>query len=155
MPKDSSGKFHPNIQKAMHADKGMGKGAPKVESEHESAMDGEHEDGGEGHMQVHDHGDGSFHTMSKDGEQTEHPHIGHMLMHIAAHHAPDAKHIHHMHDGMEHVTHHVAEDGNVEGPHSHPDIEAAKEHMGQVMGDGGGAMPEQEMGAHMGGMRGY
>ena len=38
---------------------------------------------GAGHTELHDHGDGTFHTVTPDGEKTEHPHLGHALAHIA------------------------------------------------------------------------
>ena len=47
-----------------------GEAAPKPE------MGGEHEEGG-AQFQIHDHGDGTFHSITKDGQRTEHPHVGH------------------------------------------------------------------------------
>lgn len=83
------------------------------------------------HTTLHEHGDGTYHTEGHDGERTEHPHIGHALMHMAAKHS-EGKHMH-VHEGEdgEHTTHHVGEDGKVEGPHDHENIEAVKEHLGK------------------------
>src|ERR1700676_1684351 len=69
---------------------------------------------GAGHTELHDHGDGTFHTVTPDGEKTEHPHLGHALAHIAHHHMPDGahSHVHHQEEGG-HVSHHVKEDGAV------------------------------------------
>lgn len=91
-----------------------------------------HEGGGE-HSELHDHGDGSFHTVT-GGEQTEHPAIGHALMHLAAHHDGGAKHLHVKSDGMEHTSHEAGEDGQVQGPHDHQDAEALKAHVGKWAG---------------------
>jgi hypothetical protein len=48
-------------------------------------------------------------------------------------------HMHVHHDGMTHTTHHIGEDGKVEGPHEHASTEALKEHVGKVMGEDEGA----------------
>ena len=114
-----------------------GEAAPKPE------MGGEHEEGG-AQFQIHDHGDGTFHSITKDGQRTEHPHVGHLAVHVAAHHEPDGKHFHAHQDGMgEHTSHQATAGGEPEGPHDHENIEALKEHMGQFLDeeeheDGGG-----------------
>lgn len=95
--------------------------------------------GGE-HTQLHDHGDGTFHSITGDGVRTEHPHIGHALVHIGHHHA-GGMHMHAHHDGGGITSHHAAEDGEVQGPHQHPDVEALKEHLGKFFGE------EQQEGA--------
>jgi len=140
MVKSKSGKMHPNAQLAMAADRRGGHGmpapmAPKMEGAGEPKMSDEGGMDG-GHMQIHDHGDGSFHTVSKDGEQTEHPHIGHMLMHVAHHHAPEHGHTHHMHmaEGG-HTSHHVGQDGEVQGPHDAANLEELKGNMDQFLGE--------------------
>lgn len=94
---------------------------------------GEHEGGG--HMQIHDHGDGTYHSVSKDGEKTEHPHVGHLAAHVAHHHEPEAAHSHVMHheDGT-HTSHH-AKDGQVSGPHDHENLEGLKSHMDQFLNE--------------------
>ena len=61
--------------------------------------------------------------------------------HLAAMHAKmGGTHVHIHHDGLTHTTHHVGEDGKVQGPHEHPDKEAMMEHVGKVLG--GGEEPE-------------
>lgn len=114
---------------------GMASEAPR--GEHEATRpdrNGETGGGGE-HSELHDHGDGTFHTVA-GGEETQHPHIGHALMHLAAHHDGEAKHMHVHSDGMSHTTHHVA-GGKVEGPHEHEDTEALKEHLGRFLDEEG------------------
>ena len=104
---------------------------------------GEHEGGGGEHSELHPHGDGSYHSITPGGERTEHPHIGHALVHLGKHHE-QGKHMHVHSDGMEHTTHHAEDGGEVQGPHSHENIEALKEHLGQFFneesheGSGGG-----------------
>lgn len=120
MPLDGKGKFHLNSQQASSSDKLEGTQKPQ-----------EGQDSGEGHHELHAHGDGTYHTIAPDGERTEHPHLGHALMHMAKHHEPGAKHMHVMSDGLEHTTHHVEGGGEVQGPHDHENIEAVKEHLGK------------------------
>jgi len=56
--------------------------------------------------------------------------------HLAAMHAQmGGKHMHVHHDGMTHTTHHVGEDGQVQGPHDHENIEAVKEHLGKFFNE--------------------
>lgn len=130
MPRDSKGNFHLNIQQAHAADRMRSPAAAKGSAAVPDAVQAPSEDTGMAHTTLHDHGDGSFHTESSDGERTEHPAIGHALMHLAAKHS-DGKHMHVHHDGLEAVSHHVAEDGQVEGPHDHANIEALKDHLGK------------------------
>lgn len=125
MPMDKSGKFHLNTQRAMAADKRPPK-APSAEPE-----PAEH---GGNATTLHDHGDGTFHTEGPAGHM-DHPHIGHALMHMAAHHAPGVKHMHVQHDGMEITSHQAGEDGEVEGPHNHENMEALKDHMDQFLNE--------------------
>ena len=157
MPRDSQGNFHLNTQRALGADKARkltAPGAPQPggpvhapkpaappkpggsrpgEINTESREDRQAESAA--HTTLHDHGDGTFHSEGHDGEQVEHPHIGHALMHMAQKHAPGIKHMHVQHDGVEHVSHHVGEDGEVQGPHSHENMEALKQHMDQFLNE--------------------
>src|ERR1017187_988654 len=135
MPLDKSGKFHNSTQRAMFADRGgaprglgVGKEKPAFGGEPKVAGNEEAGEGGE-HSQLHDHGDGSFHTMTSDGQQTEHPHITHALAHLAGHHSPENMHsvIQHHDDGTSTSSHH---DGTeVSGPHEHENVEEMKEHL--------------------------
>jgi hypothetical protein len=86
---------------------------------------------------IHDHGDGTYHsTDGEGGDHTEHPHIGHLLMHIAAKHS-DGMHHHTHNDGMseEHTSHQVAHGGEVEGPHDHENLESVKHGMDQFFNE--------------------
>ena len=81
---------------------------------------------------LHDHGDGTFHTESHDGESVDHPHIGHALAHMAGKHGGGAKHMNVHENGMGgHTSHHVGEDGQAQGPHDHDNIESLKDHLGK------------------------
>lgn len=151
MVKDKAGKPHPNAQMAMASDKRMGgikpppMGGMKPPMAAKPPLSGPPEMGGGEHMQVHDHGDGSFHTVSKEGEQTEHPTVGHMLMHVAHSSAPEHGHTHVMHNAEGgHTSHHVMQDGEIQGPHEHPDMESLAEHMRGMTGEGGGGNNPQE-----------
>jgi hypothetical protein len=102
---------------------------------------------GSEHSELHDHGDGTYHTVTPDGNETQHPHMGHALMHLAAHHGGgEGKHMHVHQDGMgNHTSHHVGEDGKVQGPHDHDNLEALKAHMSKFLDE-----EEQEGGGDYG-----
>lgn len=135
MPVDKTGRFHLNIQRAHAADR-MAAPKPKATDEVQGLAPA-HGDAGDGSAEttLHDHGDGTFHTASHDGERAEHPSIGHALMHIAAKHA-DGKHMHIHHDGVSHTSHHVDESGQVAGPHEHDSADAVAEHARSFFADG-------------------
>lgn len=145
MPKDSSGKFHLNTQKAMAADKS--KPMPgKPESKPEAKPQAAEAEGGMSST-LHDHGDGTFHTVSHDGAEEQHPSIGHALMHMASQHS-EGKHVHIHHDSGGRISsHHVGHMGGVEGPQEHGSADEAGQHAAMVLGDGGEeqAMPEEHM----------
>ena len=66
-----------------------------------------------------------------DGEPNEAP-ASPVHEHLQALHAEmGGKHMHIHSDGMDHTSHQIGEDGVVEGPHDHENIEALKEHMGK------------------------
>lgn len=106
-------------------------------------------------MEVHDHGDGTFHTI-KDGMKEEHPDLLHMTTHIAHAHEPESKHYHAKHDGFEGHTHGMHESGEHEETQSHSDPEEMGEGLKAFMGGGGGEHEggdtEPEAAAPMGGM---
>ena len=139
MPTSSkTGKYHMNPAHMKFDDGRTGKNPlvahPAVREPEEKPM----AESGGAHTTLHDHGDGTYHTEGHDGERVEHPHIGHALMHLAAKHGPEGKHMHvHSHE-VGHTTHHVHEDGEIQGPHEHPDIESLKDHLDETIGDGGG-----------------
>ena len=109
MPMDAKGKYHMNPHHAKMADsmpekKEQGKAPVKkpTEAEPEIGDQGEHQS-----TTLHDHGDGTFHTESADGDMQEHPSIHHALSHMAEKHGhePLAAHI---------MAHHGMEDGEEE-----------------------------------------
>ena len=83
------------------------------------------------HTQLHDHGDGTYHSITSDGEKTEHPSLGHALVHIASKHDGESKHMHISKGEDGGHTSHQASGGGVEGPHDHENIEKLKEHLDQ------------------------
>lgn len=118
MPKDKAGNFHMSQQRAMAADKGM-KPASKPAPMHPA--------GGKP-PEMEDHGPSSVHE------------------HLSAMHAETGgkhMHIHSPGDGT-HTTHHVTEDGQMQGPHEHAGDEELKAHVGSTMGDEGGSDPYSE-----------
>ncbi len=82
------------------------------------------------------HGDGSHHIEHEDGSQTEHPHIGHALMHMAGKHS-EGMHHHTHSDGMGggHTVHTAAHGGEPEGPHDHENLESVKDGMDQFFNE--------------------
>lgn len=125
MPLDKSGKFHMNTQRAMAADKNPMNPPAKKEPAGDGGKPAEH-----GGNSVHEH--------------------------MAAMHAEHGgKHFHHMaHEDGSHTTHHVGEDGQVQGPHEHPDMEAVQAHHASVMGGGHEPEPMMAGAAPAGGMDG-
>jgi hypothetical protein len=89
MPLDSKGKFRSSTQRAIAADRGMGKDIErKAPPAIAPAPAPESEAGGEegpAHT-IYPHEDGSFHSISADGERTDHPHAGHAAAHFMAQH---------------------------------------------------------------------
>ncbi len=107
----------------------------------------EGEEGGGDALSLHSNGDGTYHTEGGGGQE-EHPTLGHALMHMAHHNEPEGKHMHIHHDGLSVKSHGIHESGEHDGPHEHDDLEGAKDHMDQMMGDGGdedGDEDEEEM----------
>jgi hypothetical protein len=146
----TDGKHFLNPQR-MNASMGKAPKAPGMDKEPEEASSA----GGGAHSELHDHGNGSFHTVMADGTKTEHPHLHHALAHMAAHHGPGEKHHLAHHDGMSMTTHHVGEDGQVQGPHDHDNAEAMKDNLGKFFneeesegGGWGGGEKEPAMAEH-------
>lgn len=139
MPKDQAGNFHFSSQRAMASDKMGPKAAPAPKGGGALAMkDPSAEPEAGAATELHDKGDGTFHTKTSDGEETDHPHIGHALMHIASKHST-GKHFHAHHDGMGITTHHHnGEGGKAEGPTEHGSSDDAAGEMKNVMDGSGG-----------------
>ncbi len=83
MPFDKSGKHHGNIQRAMASDK-QSKSAGGDNSAAMSRHPPQSPDGADAgpHTTLHDHGDGTFHTETHDGQREEHPNLPHALAHL-------------------------------------------------------------------------
>jgi hypothetical protein len=144
MPTDSKGKFHPNHQLAHAADR-----MPMPDRPKPPAIGKAVGDASVSHTTLHDHGDGTFHLEHEDGSSTESPHIGHALMSMASKHS-DGMHMHvHQHPTEGLKTHHVGDDGQVQGPHDHANIEALKDHLGKFFNE------EEHEGGGYGGGEGY
>lgn len=86
-------------------------------------------------------GDGSHSIEHEDGSVTEHPHIGHALMHLAAKHS-EGMHHHTHSDGMGgghtvHTAAHGEGPGHSEehGPHDHENLESVKSGMDQFFNE--------------------
>jgi hypothetical protein len=103
---------------------------------------------------LHDHGDGTFHSEGHDGETTEHPNIGHAVVHIASKHA-EGKHMHTHHDGGSLKSH--THDGMSEPEeHEHGSGEEVGQHAAQFFGESDGEHQQQpeEENESVGGFRG-
>lgn len=133
--------------------KGMQDSMSKMREPAEPKVGGEEGDGGSP-MEVHDHGDGSFHTV-KDGQEEQHPDLLHMTTHIAHVHEPESKHHHAKHDGFSGHTHGMHEDGTHEETQEHDSPEDMGEGLKAFMGEpeGAGSKPQQsEEASPLGGM---
>jgi hypothetical protein len=104
----------------------------KMREPAEKKSEGEQE--GKSPMEIHDHGDGTFHTI-KDGKQEEHPDLLHMTTHVAHEHEPESDHFHAKHDGFEHESHGVHASGEHEETKQHPDAAELGENLKQFFGE--------------------
>lgn len=131
MPMDATGQYRANHeQAAMHSQAAGKKYQPDGEKESEGSGD---------HVEIHAHGDGTFHTMHA-GAKMDHPTHGHALIHAAKLHAEDGhKHFVAHHDGGEMHTHSVSSEQEPESRDGQ-DQEAAHGHLDEAMGEA----PEQE-----------
>jgi hypothetical protein len=111
----------PSVKKPSKApDESKGKQKPTPTGKTE----GEHGDGpGDAQSPIHEH-------LSKMHEMTGNAH----------------SHIEHHFDGH-HTSHHISEHGEMSGPHEHPNTEALKGHMDQMLG--GDQMGQQDSGNAM------
>lgn len=117
---DKTGKYHMSPHHAKMAD-GFANKPAKEGSPKEEASESPEEAKGEG-----------------DEDQSDVPA---MLEDLHAKHGGAHMHVHKHEAGV--TTHHIGEDGVVEGPHEHAGMPEAAQHMQSVMGDhmGGGEMP--------------
>jgi hypothetical protein len=99
--------------------------------------DGDQKDEKGSSITLHAHGDGTYHTTSESwggGKRTEHPSMGHALMHIASRHA-EGDHVHILSDDDGFTTHHVMEGGKVKGPHEHANRRELIGHLRQTLAE--------------------
>jgi hypothetical protein len=150
MPLDANGTYRHNDESAQFHSKAAGKEQPKKGEPKEGEGDGQH-------VEIHSHGDGTFHTMHA-GEKMEHPTHGHALIHAAKMHAEEGhKHFHAHHDGEMLHTHSASSEQEPES-RDHEDPAGAHQHMDEAMGQPGEMQPpaeqeqQQPAGAGLGGL---
>jgi len=149
MPIDGKGTYRHNDQMArLH---GGGKSRNEQKDEILSGVktkgpdDDKPSDTDDQMTEVHNHGDGTFHTVH-GGEEEQHESIGHMHAHLSKlHGAPGEKHFHAHDDGMESHSHSV-ETGGEADHREHDEPEGMKEHMAEAMGAGEEGEGERESG---------
>ena len=112
---------------------------PKPHSEtkpHESTEEQEKSDGGSDQIHnVHDHGDGTFHTEHPDGTREEHPDHLHMLAHLGHKVTDGDKHHIFHHDGISAHSHSIDEAGNHEDHGEHNTADEAKGALDKFFGE--------------------
>lgn len=143
MPVDGTGKFRHNDEVAQFHSKAAGK-----------PMQGEKEQSE--HVEIHPHGDGTFHTIHK-GEQVEHETHGHALMHAAKVHAGEGEsHFHAHHDGMSMHTHSMKGGEPEHEEHDPKNLENMKNSFNKFVGEeeneGSHPEPDGDEGEGMSGM---
>ena len=151
MPMDATGSYRHNHESAQMHSEAAGK-------KYNTGGDHADEDNSGDHVEIHSHGDGTFHTLHQ-GEKVEHPTHGHALIHAAAVHAEEGhKHFHAHHDGEALHTHsHKGGEEEEHRDHAPEDTEGANEHLDETMGEGAdhSENPEEEeqpAGAGLGGL---
>jgi hypothetical protein len=125
--------MNPQVGKARAGK--LGGGSPKGKENGNDEMTTGH--GGASATFLHAHGDGTYHTEHEGGGRTEHPTLGHALMHMANHHEPGGKHAHVHSEGGVHTLHTVDENGNHEGPHDHQNLDELHSSMDRFLDEEG------------------
>jgi hypothetical protein len=100
-------------------------------------------------MELHAHGDGSYHTISKGGGgyypysekggepgRKEHASFGAAVMHMAKHHAT-GDHFHAQGHDEGFTAHSLKEGGSVKGPTEHETMGSLKKNMASALNDEG------------------
>ncbi len=83
---DGKGKYHMNPAHAKQADKNEKPPAKEpTKPSPEMGEQGDHQS-----TTLHDHGDGTFHTESSDGDMQEHPSLDHAMQHMQMKHGGSA-----------------------------------------------------------------
>lgn len=146
MPLDATGTFRHNHEAAQMHSQAAGKS-------YNAPAKGEHEDGGN-MTEVHNHGDGTFHT-THGGQKEEHESIGHLHAHLSKLHGEEGhSHFHAHHDGMTHTSHSV-KSGEEPEHREHDEPEGVHEHLSEAMGgsqDEPEAEAEEPAGKGLGGL---
>lgn len=141
MPLDAGGNYRHNHESAQMHSQASGKkynaGGDNAEKQEESGE----------HTEVHDHGDGTFHTVHPEHGEMEHESIGHMHAHLSKIHGEEGhSHFHGHHDGAEMHSHSV-KSGEEPESRDHEDVDGMHDHMQEAMGGGEedhDANPEEE-----------
>lgn len=120
------------------------RGGEEKAMEHKAEGEGRESEGAK--MTLEHDGAGGMHSTDEKGERTEHPTLGHALMHFAHHVEPGSKHEHVAHDGYGMESHGVNEKGEHHGPDEHEDVKGLADHMGQMFGEEAGGKDEGEGG---------
>lgn len=145
----SAGHLGPKSTGKMPAAKpAMKMGEAKAESKNEG--------GEKAGLEVHDHGDGTAHTMM-GGQREEHPDHMHAVAAVAHHLMPEGGHFHAHHDGFTSKSHGIHESGEHAETQEHQNPEEMHGAMDAMMGEGGGgetAAAEPEPAGAMGGFQG-
>jgi hypothetical protein len=145
MPLDASGQYRHNDESAAMHSKAQGK-------EYKPGGEAKKPEGASDHVEIHAHGDGTFHTMHQ-GVKMDHPTHGHALIHAAKLHAEEGhKHFHAHHDGGEMRTHSTSSDQEPESRDGQ-EMEGAHGHMDEAMGEPQEA-PQEEPANAGGGLSG-
>jgi hypothetical protein len=124
---------------------GGGGGEKKPAAKMGEEPKGEQDGGEKGAIELHDHGDGTAHTVI-EGKQEEHPDHMHAVAHIAHHLAPESSHFHGKHDGFSSHSHGVHESGEHSETKEHESPEEMHGEMDAMLGGGGEGGGEQQQG---------
>lgn len=111
MPKDKRGNFHLNTQRAMAADKMADPPASHGDTPAPMPNAGMGDMADMPHHKVYDHGDGSYHTESPDGQQHDHDNIEALKEHFDRFMGEE------MGEGQEPMSDEKAEHGEMEPMH--------------------------------------
>jgi hypothetical protein len=128
---DGLGKMRGGERNSSYVPKPHGETKP-----HESTEEQEKSDGGSDQIhEVHDHGDGTFHTEHPDGTHEEHPDHLHMLAHLGHKVTDGDKHHIVHHDGIAAHSHSIDEAGNHEDHGEHNTADEAKGALDKFFGE--------------------
>lgn len=143
--------------KGMGASGGM-KAKPAMGAEAKGVSDKAGEHGEKPGLEIHDHGDGSAHSMI-EGQREEHPDHMHAVAAVAHHLMPEGHHFHGHSDGFSSKSHGIHESGEHVPTQEHDAPESMHGAMDATlggMGEGGEVQPAEasESAPAMGGFQG-